>query len=76
MLALVKTESPDRVSARAVRQMTRFLRWLADTPDAVALDRYREAQSEDEPDGIRRCIGCGHDEARLNARGLCKECAS
>lgn len=54
-------DNRESISRVALDQWSRFLRWLAETPEAVKVDRYREAQDEGNEELCRR--GCGRPAA-------------
>lgn len=45
--AIRASDNRESISAVAINQWSRFVEWLANTPDAMTLDRYREAQGMD-----------------------------
>lgn len=54
--AIRAADNREFISGRAIRQCMRFLRWIADTPDAMKVDRYREAQDEGSDVLCRTCM--------------------
>lgn len=67
--AIRAADNRESISRVALHQWSRFLRWLAETPEAVKLDRYRESQNEGNEELCRR--GCGYPAAY---NGQCFSC--